>query len=334
MSRSKNNKSLKQQSAEKLDKMMKIGKPGTHIKQQRKQAARDAGMSVNDYNRPAIFGYSTLATYKRQCNYFVTWCKANYPASERRTIEQCRAYADDYLTYLIEDKGWSAYSISTAKAAIAKLYQEPTNNFRDTPSRHRSDIKRSRSTSEYSKHFSEKKHADDVSFWRSVGMRRCELLELRGTWLREADGQYYIDIPPGVAKGGKPRTVEVLNNNPIVVEKCQAAGKDKVFPKISSAANIHGYRSDYAAALYEKYARPVDELKGQKTIDKSVTKDKRNTTGTVSAVIHCRGDMAGKSYDRDAMLHVVQNLGHSRSDISTSNYSHKIHADNGGNDNG
>ena len=81
----------------------------------------------------------------------------------------------------------------------------------------------------------------------------------------------------------------------------QAAGSDRVFEKIPGAADIHGYRRQYALKYYLQIARPLNTLaKNQK--------------------YYCRGDKHGNVYDKAAMLEVSHALGHNRLNIIAAHY--------------
>ena len=67
--------------------------------------------------------------------------RKRYP--EVKTIEQARAYVDEYLLYLIEI-GKSPSSIATTKAALVKVFQTDASAFVETPERTRAGITRSR----------------------------------------------------------------------------------------------------------------------------------------------------------------------------------------------
>ena len=93
----------------------------------------------------------------------------------------------------------------------------------------------------------------------------------------------------------------MIGNTDVVLEMMQGAGNGKVFSHIPGAADIHGYRREYATAYYKAIARPVDTLKQQ---EKYI----------------CRKDKRGIVYDRRAMLEVSRSLGHNRVDVIAGHY--------------
>ncbi len=79
------------------------------------------------------------------------------------------------------------------------------------------------------------------------------------------------------------------------------AGNKKVFTKISSAADIHSYRGDYATAIYLANARPLDQI----------PKCDR---------YYCRKDKKGIWYDKEAIKITSKALGHNRINVIAEQY--------------
>ena len=96
-------------------------------------------MNADTQNK--IYSQNTFETYKRQFRYFADWLSEAH--KEAYTLADARQYVDEYLLHLIELER-SAYSITTAKAALAKVFQTEATQFIATPSRQRANIKRSR----------------------------------------------------------------------------------------------------------------------------------------------------------------------------------------------
>ena len=96
---------------------------------------------TNADTRNKIYSKNTFETYKRQFRYFADWLSEAH--KEAYTLADARQYVDEYLLHLVELER-SAYSITTAKAALAKVFQTEATQFIDTPARERANIKRSR----------------------------------------------------------------------------------------------------------------------------------------------------------------------------------------------
>ena len=240
-----------------------------------------------------IYSFSTFHAYLKHSVAFVKWCKEQHRC---RTVADCRRYVDEYLQSRSE---LSAYTVKLDAAALAKLYGCGTSEFVHTAPRHRSEIARSRGEAVRDRHFSKANHADLVAFCRATGLRRHELAALRGVDRKEEDGALYVHVRSG--KGGKERWVRVIGDTEAVRRLMLDAGNRKVFPKIPSAADIHGYRREYAAAYYRMIARPAETLSAD---EKYI----------------CRKDKRGIVYDRAAMLEVSLNLGHNRINVIAGNY--------------
>lgn len=164
----------------------------------------------------------------------------------------------------------------------------------------RKNIKRSRGEKKRDSHFSEAKNWELVEFCKSTGLRRNELFSLKGDCLKEEEGTFYIIVRSG-AKGGKYREVPVIRNVDLVVQLLNQAGDKKVFAKLHNAADIHSYRSDYATAIYQANARPLDQIP-------------RNER------YFCRKDKTGIWYDKEAMKITSKALGHNRINIIAEHY--------------
>lgn len=126
--------------------------------------------------RNKIYSKATFETYKQQFRHFAEWLDKAHP--EAVTLEDARAFVDEYLRHLIELER-SAYSISTAKAAIAKVMGVEATQFIATPPRLRADIKRSRGVAERDKHISDKKEEELARFTSATGLRRKEMTMIR-----------------------------------------------------------------------------------------------------------------------------------------------------------
>lgn len=255
-----------------------------------------------------IFSYNTMKAYINECCKFVKWCKENYKS---KTLEQCHAHISEYLSRYKDEQTkerYSAYTLQKEASAIAKMYKESrenNNTYRingEQIVRERTNITRSRNEVPNDRHFSQTRNKDLIDFCRSTGLRRNELENLRGDRLsfNEKTRTYQLTVNQGT-KGGKARTVEVIGNVKNVVELCRQAGHEKVFAKVHTHADIHSYRSEYATALYEKYARDINSL------------DKKE-------LYCCKKDLNGVKYDRQAMKIVSSNLGHNRISVIADHY--------------
>ncbi len=280
-------RSITQQAMDELRGQLRIGKS-------KHQAKIDEGT----HSPEGIFSWSTYHSYQKHAAGFCSWCKAQHP--ECRKLEDARRYVRDYLKMRI-DSGLSAWTVHLDASALAKVFHCHTGNFGvKLPSRMRENIVRSRAARAHDKEVSEPRNRAVADFCRGTGLRRKELgmLEVDDV---EPDGSR-VHVRNG--KGGKERWVNVLPRYQAHVAACAANAKGRlVFQKtdLKHRLDIHGFRREYAQAVYAQHARDL------KTLPKE-------------ELYFCRKDKAGTVYDRQAMLIVSRNLGHNRISVVAGNY--------------
>lgn len=249
---------------------------------------------INVQLRDKIFSYKTYETYEKHNNYFLQHCEKEYGC---KTLAQCREHVDSWLQSRI-DQGLSAYTIKLEAAALGKLYQEPTTNFIATPERARNDIERSRHRVARDYGFSIEKNKDIINFCRGTGLRRNELATLTKEQLIEKDGRYYLGIK---GKGGRYREAEIVGpHKQEIIDRIQKSG-ERVWERVPSHMDVHGYRSDYATAIYKAHERELKDI-------------------PIKERYYCRGDRKGEVMDKKAMEIASEALGHSRLEVIAGHY--------------
>lgn len=247
-----------------------------------------------------IYSKATFKTYKQQFKHFADWLEKAHPEAE--TLEDARAFVDDYLRHLIELER-SAYSISTAKAAIAKIMGVEATQFIATPPRLRADIKRSRGEAVRDKHISDKKEEELARFTSATGLRRKEMTMIRAEDLFFENGQAYLNITRGT-KGGKSRVAKIVGKTEEETKdivKWIQSKQGRLFNKLSSNYDNHYYRATYANRLYNQLKRDIEDIPTQ---ERYVMRKER----------------AGEVYDKQAMLLVSNALGHNRISVIAQSY--------------
>lgn len=251
-----------------------------------------------------IYASRTYETYRKEAIRYIDWCKKEHP--EILHLEDCRPYANDYLNYQIT-QGYSAWTIATRKAAIAKLLQISCTDLVETPSRNRVNIHRSRAYVERDQHISKEKEQYYAKLTSATGLRRHELTKIRGTDLHQInnpDGStdYVLYVTRGT-KGGKKRIAPVIGidseETEEIVDLFRNAGSALVCPKLPNAYDNHHYRGIYAKRLYGIHAR------------KKIPKEDQ---------YRARKELAGLVYDKKSMRIVSKALGHNRIDVIAQSY--------------
>ena len=327
-------KDLHQQAYDRLNGMQAFG-------ESKKEAV------ANGTDRGKIFSFNTYQTYWKHTKYFLKYTKEVHP--ECTTLKSAKKYVNEWLQ-LRTDQGLSAWTIQTEAKALSKLYgiQPDDDGYFKPPKRNREDIKRSRGDRVRDRHFSEENNNELVKFCKGTGLRRSELMELRGKDLvtraqvedeiarlnalqageRSAaadkrlemlqdtllfDEEYFTHVRNG--KGGRERLSPIIGQfaGQIIGRIRETPAEEKVWQYVNTNADIHGYRAEYATAIYKAHARPIQDIPYDRV---------HRGTGRryQSEVYTCRKDEAGKKLDKAAMLVCSKALGHNRISVVADNY--------------
>ena len=327
-------KDLHQQAYDRLNGMQAFG-------ESKKEA------EANGTDRGKIFSFNTHQTYWKHTKYFLKYIKEVHP--ECTTLKSAKKYVNEWLQ-LRTDQGLSAWTIQTEAKALSKLYgiQPDDEGYFKPPKRNREDIKRSRGDRVRDRHFSEENNDELVKFCKGTGLRRSELMELRGKDLvtraqiedeiarlnalpagersaaadkrlemlqdtRLFDEEYFTHVRNG--KGGRERLSPIIGRfaGQIIGRIRETPAEEKVWQYVNTNADIHGYRAEYATAIYKTHARPIQDIPYDRV---------HRGTGRryQSEVYTCRKDEAGKKLDKAAMLVCSKALGHNRISVVADNY--------------
>ena len=270
-----------------------------------------------------IFSVGTYKAYLKHCCVFAKWSRETHGC---KTLEDAKQYVPEWIQTRI-DKGFAPATIKLQVSGLAKLYRCTGPDFGvATPSRTRAGITRSRGPKPSDKHFSEERNRDFVNFCKGVGLRRRELKYLTGDKLIEnKDSTYSILVNVG-AKGGRERIAPVIGPHAEeIAARMRAAGSGKVWEKLSSHADIHSYRADYATAIYRAYARPLEVCQRERFWNKEHYNGKGCSKGGYDrdSVYRFRGDRKGEWLDKAAMLEASKALGHNRISVVGAHYIRK-----------
>lgn len=327
-------KNMHQQAYERLTKMQAFG-------ESKKEAI------ANGTDGQKIFSFNTYQSYWKHTKYFIAYVKEKHP--DCTTIKKAKKYVNEWLQTR-EDQGLSAWTVQLEAKALGKLYgiSPEDEDYFNPPKRNREAIKRSRGDCVRDKHFSVTNNDELIKFCKGTGLRRSELGALKGGDLitrekiereinhlygipqqkrtqidekrlsilldtRLFDSNYYIYVRNG--KGGRERISPIVGKNAgQIVERIQnTPDNEKVWQHVHQSADIHGYRAEYATAIYRAHARPIEEIPYDKV-------NKGTGRRYQSDVYTCRKDESGKKLDKKAMLICSKALGHNRIEVVANNY--------------
>ena len=302
---------------------------------------------ANGTAKDKIFSFNTYKDYWKHTKYFIKYIKDNHP--ECTTLKSAKKYTNEWLQARV-DQGLSAWTVQLEAKALGKLYgiSPDDENYFKPPKRNREEIKRSRGDRVRDKHFSKTNNDELIKFCRGTGLRRKELQELRGKdlvprtqieaeiselqkiqeeqrapsvtkrleMLQDAclfPEEWFVHVRNG--KGGRERLSPIIGKNAgqIIERITDTPPEEKVWQHIHNCADIHGYRAEYATAIYKARARAIE----------GIPYDRVNRgTGRryQSEVYTCRKDEAGKKLDKAAMLICSKALGHNRISVVADNY--------------
>lgn len=302
---------------------------------------------ANGTAKDKIFSYKTYEAYWKHTKYFIKYIQANHP--ECTTLKAAKQYMNEWLQ-MRTDEGKSAWTIHLEAKALGKLFGiDPTDEqYFQPPKRERQKITRSRVDRVRDKHFSKSNNDELIKFCKGTGLRRSELLDMRGKdlisraeiedeisrlekqqnethdpnrerWLdmlrdtRMFKSEYFTHVRCG--KGGRVRMSPIIGANAeqIIERMRNTAPEEKVWQHVSENADIHGYRAEYATAIYKAHARAIEDI----PYDRVNKGTGRKFQGDVYV---CRKDEAGRKLDKAAMLICSKALGHNRISVVADNY--------------
>ena len=327
-------KDLHQQAYDKLTGMLSFGES--------KRAAAERGEE-----KDKIFAFNTYKSYWKHIKYFIAYIKKTHP--ECTTLKSARKYVNEWLQSRAEEN-LSAWTVQLEAKALGKLYgiQPDDPDYFQPPKRNRSEIKRSRGDKVRDRHFSKTNNDELIKFCQGTGLRRSELVALKGGDLRTKEQikeeiSRMESIPEGEMTPADARHLEVLRDTRMFDAACFThvrSGKggrerlspiigkyadqiidrivntppeEKVWQFVHQSADIHSYRAEYATSIYKAYARKIEDIPYDRV---------NNGTGRryQSDVYTCRKDEAGKKLDKAAMLICSKALGHNRISVVADNY--------------
>lgn len=300
---------------------------------------------ANGTDRDKIFSFNTYQTYWKHTKYFLGYVREHHP--DCTTLRSAQKYVGEWLQSRV-DQGLSAWTIQTEAKALGKLYgiQPGDKDYFEPPKRERQNITRSRVDRVRDKHFSVTNNDELIKFCKGTGVRRSELVKMRGSDLitrekieseiariealpaRSPEDEKNLAILkdtrlfPGVdkflrirGKGGRNRISPILGPHAAqIIERIERTAPDKkVWEHVNTNADIHSYRGDYATMIYREYAREISKIPYDRV---------NSGTGKPyqSDVYVCRKDEAGRKLDKAAMLLASKALGHNRIEVVANNY--------------
>ena len=300
-----------------------------------------------------IFSAGTYHSYYKHIRYFCRWIQETHPEcttlrAARKYVNEWLEMREKSVN--AKGEPLAAHTIQLEAKALGKLYgiTPEDDDYYVPPKRNRVDIKRSRGPAVRDANFSEANNYELVRFCRGTGLRRMELEKLKPEDLRTraeieariteleiipkekradaeekelailrdteyfAGTEYFLSIK---GKGGRVRLSPIIGTaSEAIVERIRSTPVgENVWQYVNSNADIHGYRAEYATAIYKAHARKIEDIPFD-AVNKGTGRKYQ------SEVYTCRKDEAGKKLDKAAMLIASKALGHNRISVVADNY--------------
>ena len=260
---------------------------------------------------------------------FVDWVREESGLTEKRLpIREYSQYIEDYIQHRIDSGEVSPRTIAKERSQLSKVWLVDTDHIQILPCKTESDKGRTPD-----KHYDmqSERNISATEFYTMIGARKGEyrfindqeftkyqekinnstdprVQELHLKLRHNSDGQcpniypimnketHLIDKVVVIhAKHGKTNVSEILPEHQKEITRIFVSQEYRYYFYPSDHCNVHQCRRDYARALYEHYARPIETLsRTEKFI--------------------CR-DGTHRQYDREALSKVAQSLGHTPNDL-------------------
>lgn len=278
--------------------------------------SRNAGKAEGD-----IYKYITSKKARRDISAnwqrFARFVAEHSNGNDLDSLDSLKKYVDRYIQSCV-DRDLSAWTLTTYKSHLGKVFDLPTTAFLATKPRLRAEAKRSRRDTESDKHISKEKRDFFKVLGSATGLRKKELMALKGTDLapeRDSDGFFYLTIK---GKGGLVRKSPILasskDEEEYLLKLIRQTGSnfvcdDRVYDlktyRVPVKLDEHSYRAIYAARVYNHYERPLDRIpRDQKTF--------------------LRKELRGHVLDKYAEKMTSQALGHRRIDEFRKSYAYQL----------
>lgn len=192
----------------------------------------------------------TRQQYIRDFKRFVVYCRQVHQV---KNITEAKAYIQEYVDYLVNEKRLSASTVHTYLSSICSVYNLSLSAFQK-PIQHCAEYSRRRTTKVYpeaKQDFFRQENQRLYLFQRAVGIRRNELCHLRSNdFVLDESSNYAIRIRCG--KGGKFQLQRIQDEDVDLVKSYFDGSDKKVFSKkeMDNHLNLHSLRAAAARNYY------------------------------------------------------------------------------------
>ena len=204
----------------------------------------------------------TRKQYRRQVKQYVRFCREQFGC---RSFEECKFHIQEYSDYLQENH-YAASTLHTYLAAICNVFEVGLASIQK-PIRYVSQYTRGREQKDIdaASDWNNPRWAYLIEFQRRVGIRRDELMRLKGCdFAVDESGYFCVYVARG--KGGKQQLQRISDEDVAFVKTYfdAVAPNEKVFEEkyFKNDLNLHKLRAECAKRYY--YAQ-LDKIKSDQS---------------------------------------------------------------------
>ena len=257
--------------------------------------------NINYYTKDKIYSVTTFNNYVTFSHRLVKYALSQDP--NIKTLEDVKAYVVPWLNELNE-KGRSAYTLSSYMAGINKLYQTEKEDWKGLKDWKRTTTEITKNRDNNYMAYNPENYKAELTFSRCFGLRDMELRNLKIKDVKITDKEFSVYVANG--KGGKERTVKFYGSEEEKalilkdIEDKKNKGFVSLFPSFTKELKIHRERQKYADRVYNSLARDTSQLSREEVV-KPYTRP-------------------GLVFDKKALEVVTRALGHNRIDVAYQHY--------------
>lgn len=290
---------FKREYTEMLSSQTHFGESKHLAKQKALKEAKEQDISYQPIK--GIYSKQTYKTYSKACEQFSSYLREYHP--EIKKFKDGEKYISEWLHTLDKHSAWTINTYGSGVACAFHLDKTQLNF--QFPKRQRADITRSRDPV-ISYRDTSPKYEDAIIFAKATGARRCGIMRVTVNDLRQRDdGTYEVFLREKNNMSGWRQVLPQYQEQVLDIFKNSHGYKTenneiRLFAKNSLPSELHHYRGEYVCDLYRYYEELGIYTNEQK--------------------YHCRGDMAGLSFDRGILEAVSNQVFHHRLDVIVNNY--------------
>ncbi len=210
---------------------------------------------------PYIVSKGTRNTYLNTGKRFTNWLK-----KQPDCPKSLDGVSVDMVKRFFAESNYSSYTQHTDRSALCKVLGFEAKDIPLQP-RRKAGITRSRGTTEQEARSAQEAAKNPVlrDFLAATGLRRIEASRLKGEHIDLDAGTVYVIR----GKGGRGRVVPIRSDMLERLRELDLPKEGKVFKIIPKNFDVHGYRREYAQAVFSELSGSLDYNEAKKNLPRA-----------------------------------------------------------------